>query len=118
MASNFSKMGLLDKAKVLERAKVLAHDKANILKTGLKEATMQEDLIQSKFAQKLPNGSYLCLACKVKCGDHILAVKHFASADHRTQLDTLKLKAGQVLAATSKDPIAPLPSVAQPPSEA
>ena len=118
MASNFSKMGLLDKAKVLERAKVLAHDKANILKTGLKEATMQEDLIQSKFAQKLPNGSYLCLACKVKCGDHISAVKHFASADHRTQLDNLKLKVGQVLASSSKEPIAPVPSVALPPSEA
>ena len=39
MASNFSKMGLLDKAKVLERAKVLAQDKANILKTALKEAS-------------------------------------------------------------------------------
>ena len=39
MASNFSKLGLLDKAKVIERAKVLAQDKANMLKTGLKDAS-------------------------------------------------------------------------------
>ena len=77
-------------------------------------------MIQSKFAQKLANGSYLCLACKIKCGDHISAVKHFASADHRGQLDALKAKAGQVLLATTTTEAAsvalPLIEAEQPPS--
>ena len=72
-------------------------------------------MIQSKFAQKLANGSYLCLACKIKCGDHISALKHFASADHRSHLDTLKAKAGQHLLATMTPEGA---SAALPPLEA
>lgn len=81
MSSNFNKMGLLDKSKVLERAKVLAEEKANMLKTAIKESSSSgEELIKSKFAQKIPGSSgYLCLACKLKCGDHISAVKHFGS---------------------------------------
>ena len=43
MENNFTKMGLLDKAKVLERAKALASDKANMLKQTIKEASSTSD---------------------------------------------------------------------------
>ena len=106
-------MSLLDKSKVLERAKILALDKANLLKTALKDASSQAyDLIKSKFAQKLPTGGYLCLACKVKCPDHISALKHFGSQEHRAQLDSLKSKVGQLVAESSsvRNPTVELPA--------
>ena len=53
---NFNKLGLLEKSKLLDRAKQLASEKTNLLKQALKERQQNEgseDLIKSKFAQKL-----------------------------------------------------------------
>jgi hypothetical protein len=53
---NFNKLGLLEKSKLLDRAKQLASDKTNLLKQALKERQQNDgsdDLIKSKFAQKL-----------------------------------------------------------------
>ncbi len=52
----FNKLGLLEKSKLLDRAKQLASEKTNLLKQALKERHQNEgseDLIKSKFAQKI-----------------------------------------------------------------
>jgi PBP1b-binding outer membrane lipoprotein LpoB len=53
---NFNKLGLLEKSKLLDRAKQLASEKTSLLKQALKERQQNEgseDLIKSKFAQKV-----------------------------------------------------------------
>ena len=67
MKGEFSKMGLLEKSKLLEKAKALASEKSQMVKTALKESEIET--VKSKFANKLPDGTYQCIACKVKVGD-------------------------------------------------
>jgi PBP1b-binding outer membrane lipoprotein LpoB len=95
---NFNKLGLLEKSKLLDRAKQLASDKTNLLKQALKERQQNDgsdDLIKSKFAQKLTDSqtgeiTYMCIACKIKLPDNISAFKHFANGgtpEHKAAIE-------------------------------
>ena len=75
--SSFDKLGLFEKSKVIEvihlyfnyltqKAKELG-DKKRVLKQALKDKIQLDgeyELQNSKFAQKLDNGQYLCICCK------------------------------------------------------
>ena len=60
----------------------------------------QEDMVKSKFAKKLENNSYLCMACKIKLPDTIAAVKHFnngGNEQHRQTVEALREKLSSVV---------------------
>ena len=87
------KMGLLQKAQLLERAKELSKDK-------VKQALKETMVIDSKFAKRIPGtDQYLCVACKgVRLNDTVAAFKHFSqSAEHKQAVQALREKLGQAL---------------------
>ena len=60
----------------------------------------QEEMVKSKFAKKLDNEQYLCMACKVKLPDTIAALKHFnngGNEQHRQAVEALREKLSSVV---------------------
>ena len=74
-----NKMGLLQKAQLLDKAKQLAAQERPKL--------VAKDVVDSKFAKKVPGTAdqYTCIACKgVRLADTIAALKHFnQSLEHK-----------------------------------
>eukprot|EP00347_Sterkiella_histriomuscorum_P013583 403364161 len=93
---SFEKLGLLQKAKLLERAKELG-DKKTLIKEALKQKQLQQSdqqngIFNSTFAKKLDNDQYLCTCCSVKLLNTIQAAKHFNSTEHKQSVENFKVK--------------------------